>query len=81
MKKITFLLLTILPFLVFGQTTIESYTFDTDVEGFVPGSATDTSVTFDGTFLYSASGAIPMEQLTANKVIKKSGHYFDRCIR
>ena len=73
MKKITFLLLTILPILVFGQVTIESFTFDADAEGFVPGNASDTSVTFDATNYYSASGAIEMGQLTVNKVIKKTG--------
>mgnify|MGYP002712954886 CR=1 FL=1 len=73
MKKITFLLLTILPLLGLGQTTIENYTFDTDVQGWAPGNAADTSVNFDAANYYTASGSIQMEQLTVNKVIKVTG--------
>lgn len=73
MKKITLLFLTILPILVFSQTTIESFSFDADAEGFVPGNTNDTSVNYDTSNYYSTSGAIEMGQLTVNKVIKKVG--------
>ena len=62
-----------MPLIGFGQTTIESYTFNTDVEGFAPGDAAETSVNFDAANYYTASGSIQMEQVVVNKVIKKTG--------
>ena len=55
MKKITFLFLTILPLIAFGQfeQLITNHTFDADISGW----ATSGSATWNGTEGFTAAGS------------------------
>ena len=69
MKKITLLLLMILPLLGFGQTTIENYTFDpSSTDGWVSGNS--ATVAYDGTNYYTAAGSLNLTTTATNKVAK-----------
>jgi len=71
MKKITLLfLLTALPFLGFSQTTIDTYDFDSDNEGFVDGSSMVSSQVTTDNFL--GAGSLKAIASANFKVVKKN---------